>query len=179
MLFSGVLVIESLGSMTCIVMTFQIKSSACKYKLCDIACNLDAVVATRLLNNSSFSSFSKLYLCKQISIFLQQSESPSLTGVAEWSILVQRNKRGVQKYFVIVFRYDAVVRRLDPWFVFVHCRKQREGERETIVTMHEIFQKMSTLRRKCLQQRVVLSPTLIINWQFFFKWHVLCVFTDF
>lgn len=60
-----------------------------------------------------------------------------------------------------------------PWYVVsIHglclfTAGNRERERETIITMHEIFQKMSTLRRKCLQQRVVLSLRLIINWQFF------------
>lgn len=85
--------------------------------------------------------------------------SSSLTCVAEWSILVQRNKRGVQKYFVIIFRYDAVVCRLDPWFVFVHCRKQRERERET-----QSSQCMKSFR-KCLPSGTNVSSNVLFSHQ--------------
>lgn len=62
-----------------------------------------------------------------------QNDSSSLTCVAQWSVLVQRNKRRVQKHFVVVFCDDAVVRRLDPWFVLIHCGRDTEGQRSRIV----------------------------------------------
>lgn len=58
-----------------------------------------------------------------------QSDSSSLTCVAQRSVLVQRNKRRVQEHFVVVFRDDPVVRRLDPWLVFIHCGRDTAGQR--------------------------------------------------
>lgn len=43
----------------------------------------------------------------------------ALTCVAKGSVFVQRDQRGVQEDFVIIFRDDSVVGRLNPGFVLV------------------------------------------------------------
>lgn len=42
-----------------------------------------------------------------------------LTCIAEGGIFVQRDQRGVEKNFVIIFRDDSVVGGLDPGFVLI------------------------------------------------------------
>lgn len=48
-----------------------------------------------------------------------------LTCIAEGSIFVQCNQRGVQKNFVIIFCDDSMVGRLNPGFVLIDWNREK------------------------------------------------------
>lgn len=44
-----------------------------------------------------------------------------LTCIAQRGIFIQGYQRRVQENFVVIFRYDTMIRGLNPWLVLIYC----------------------------------------------------------
>lgn len=51
-----------------------------------------------------------------------------LTCIAQRGIFIQGYQRRVQENFVVIFRYDTMIRGLNPWLVLIYCWGEKTGK---------------------------------------------------
>ncbi len=60
-------------------------------------------------------------------IWVQKMED--LTCIAQRGIFIQGYQRRIQENFVVIFRYDTMIRGLNPWLVLIYCWGEKKQEK--------------------------------------------------